>query len=338
MFTGPVKRLWKPRPAQKPKLPPNPASASVDAPSSSAAAIVTTPVADKKTLQRASLRDLFREGQNAGPAFLFLMYAPVLTILIFVPWGLAAFIRGLRGRDAAEQQRGLAVLVLMGGALSTFPQFFFFRPDVPHLSEFMPGYLTASAAAAGLLWAGAKTWRNWRTPFTLFLLAITVVYLVRVLPDRWAGTWTIRKKRPKFFTAENGVNVYVSTREFTGLTAIQKFLREHAPKPADYIVCYPYSPGINLLANRPTYERNVYVDNVTRTTNWDADAIARFEKFQPAVIVLSDWDINGSESSRFSVWAAKAKTWIQSNYVHQGTYIAGSDAFEIYTRTAIPPK
>ena len=172
-------------------------------------------------------------------------------MLVFVPWGFVAFIRGLRRRDAEEQQRGLAVLVLMGGALSTFPQFFFFRPDVPHLSEFMPGFLTASAAAAGLLWAGAKTWRNWRTLFTLFLIAHAAVYVVRVLPDRWAGTWTIRKKRTKFFTAENGVNVFVSSREFTGLTAIQKFLREFAPNPRDYIVCYPYSPGINLLAEPP---------------------------------------------------------------------------------------
>ena len=73
------------------------------------------------------------------------------------------------------------------------------------------------------------------------------------------------------------------------------------------------------------------------TTRWDDEAIARFEKFQPAVIVLSDWDINGTDASRFSVWAVKTKTWIQSNYVHQGTYIAGSDAFEIYTRTATPP-
>ena len=66
--------------------------------------------------------------------------------------------------------------------------------------------------------------------------------------------------------------------------------------------------------------------------NWDAEAIARFEKFRPAVIVLSDWDINGSESSRFSVWAVKTKTWVQTHYIFQGAYIAGSDTFEIYTR------
>lgn len=344
MFTGPVQQLLKPRPPVKPKLvqSTSPVSSAPDVASQSPVAPAptssTSPKADKKTLQRVSLKDLGKEGQNAGGAFLFLTYAPVITVLIFLGWGLAASVRGLRASDSEEQRRGLAVLVLMGGALTTFPQFFFFRPDIPHLSEFMPGFLTASAAAAGLLWMNARSWRNWRAVFTLFLVAHTAVYVWRVLPDRWAGTWTIRSKRTKFFTAENGVNVFVSSRELTGLTAIQKFLREHAPNPTDYIVAYPYSPGINLLANRPTYERNVYVDNAMRTTNWDDEAIARFEKYQPAVIVLSDWDINGSDASRFSVWATKAKTWIQSNYVHQGTYIAGSDAFEIYTRTANPPK
>jgi hypothetical protein len=42
-------------------------------------------------------------------------------------------------------------------------------------------------------------------------------------------------------------------------------------------VAYPYHPAINLLANRRTYEKNVYIDNATRNKNWDADAIARFE-------------------------------------------------------------
>ncbi|HYR58655.1 MAG TPA: hypothetical protein VEO95_08505, partial [Chthoniobacteraceae bacterium] len=271
------------------------------------------------------------------PAFVFLSYAPLLAIAIFVSWGFFAWLRGLWRRDADAEQRGLATLVLMGGALSTFPQFFFFRPDIPHLSEFMPGFIAASVAAAGLLWTRGKTWLNWRCLFTALLVAIGVTYLIRALPDRWAGTYTIRIKRTKFFAAENGVRVFVSTREFLGLTEIQNLLRTFAPNPRDYVVCYPYSPGINLLANRPTYERNVYVDNATRTTRWDADAIARFEKYQPAVIVLSDWNINGTDASRFSVWAVKTKTWIQTHYTHQGTYMAGSDAFEIFTREAAPP-
>ncbi|MGB8170239.1 MAG: hypothetical protein WCF18_22245 [Chthoniobacteraceae bacterium] len=338
MLERPVTRLFH-RPPARASLP---AHAGVHAQTPRRAALngadEEAPPADKQTLQRASLKSLTKVGQNSGPAFVFLCYAPLLAIGIFVPCGLFAWVGGLRRRDGELERRGLAILVMMGGALSTFPQFFFFRPDVPHLSEFMPGFLTASAAAAGLLWTGVANWRNWRALFTAFLLAIVAVYLVRILPDRWAGTFAIRNKRTKLFTAENGVRVYVSSRESAGLTEIQRLLRAFAPNPRDYVACYPYSPGINLLANRPTYERNVYVDNATRTTHWDAEAIARFEKFQPAVIVLSDWDINGSKASRFSVWAVKTKTWIQTHYTHQGAYVAGSDAFEIYTREPVPPR
>src|SRR3954469_16027986 len=98
--------------------------------------------------------------------------------------------------------------------------------------------------------------------------------------------------------------------------------------PADYLVAYPYHPSINLLTNRRTYERNVYIDNATQTPNWNNEAIRRIQRFRPAVIVLSDWDINGTEASRFSVWAEKTKTWIQTNYLHQTDVLE----FEIFTR------
>src|SRR5262249_53726432 len=161
-------------------------------------------------------------------AFVFLCYAPAAAAAIFLVSGLLRWLRGLRRGDGDEERRGLAVLVLIGGALSTFPQFFFFRPDVPHLSEFMPGFIAASAAALGLLWTGAKSWLSCRALLTAFLLAIGTTYVVRILPDRWAGTYTIRIKRTKFFAAENGVRVFVSTRELAGLTEIQKLLRAFA--------------------------------------------------------------------------------------------------------------
>lgn len=338
MLERPVLRLLHRPPARAPL----PAHAGAHAQTPHRAALNSSDedasAADKQTLQRATLKNLTKVGQNSGSAFVFLCYAPLGVVAFFVPWGLFTWLKGLRRRDPEAERRGLAALMLMGGALSTFPQFFFFRPDVPHLSEFMPGFLASSAASAGLLWAGASSWRSCRAIFTAFLLAIAVVYVVHLLPDRWAGTYAIRLKRTKFFTAENGVRVFVSSRDLAGLTEIQKLLLAYAPNPRDYVVCYPYSPGINLLANRPTYERNVYVDNATRTTHWDAEAIARFKKFQPAVIVLSDWNINGTDASRFSVWAVKTKTWIQTHYTFQGSSIVGSDAFEIYTRPPEPPQ
>ena len=140
-----------------------------------------------------------------------------------------------------------------------------------------------------------------------------------------------RKGRAKLFEAENGVRVYVSKREHAGLTTILGLIRRHS-RPGDYLVAYPYHPSFNVVADRPTYEKNVYVDNATRTKHWDREAIARIKQFAPAVIILSDWDINSTGSSRFSVWALETKTWIQTNYIHQGTYL---DWYEVYTR---PPR
>ena len=83
-----------------------------------------------------------------------------------------------------------------------------------------------------------------------------------------------------------------------------------------------------IAADRPTYEKNVYVDNATRGPAWEKQAIARFEKYDPAVIVISEWDINGTDESRFSLWAPETKTWVQTHYIYQGTYLE----FEVYTR------
>jgi hypothetical protein len=132
-----------------------------------------------------------------------------------------------------------------------------------------------------------------------------------MLPDRWTGTIAARKGRKQLFQAENGVNVYVSKKELAGLEVLLTTIREHST-PADYLVAYPYHPAINLLADRRTYEANVYVDNATRSRNWDAETIRRFKEKRPAVIVISDWDINGTEASRFSVWAARTKRWIEN--------------------------
>ena len=292
------------------------------------------PAIDRTILQRPDWRVWWDDRSFKRRALLFLSYAPLLTIAVLVCWAAIQWLIGLRSRDPDGAQRGLAGLVLMGGALTVFPQFFLFRPDLPHLSEFMPCFLAASFACMALLRLHEPPWRWTRFPGLLllvFLIAHTAVYVIRVLPDRWAGTAAIRSKRNTWFAAENGVRVYVTSREFNGLTAIQRLIRNFS-RPDEYVVCYPYSPGINLLTNRRTYERNVYVDNATRTRNWDAEAIARIEKHRPAVIVISDWKINDTPASEFKVWAARTKEHIEANYTSQGKYLE----FEVFTREKEP--
>jgi hypothetical protein len=286
-------------------------------------------------LRRKAWRDLFEAKDSNARALTVLTYAPLLTLVPLSLWALMAYLRRARRTvSSAECQlypanEALAALVLLGGALTTFPQFFFFRPDAPHLSEFSPAFWVALVSGTILLgvrqhWRAGRRWPTYL--LSVFITLHAALYLWRMLPDRWTGTIAARNGRTRFFEAENGVRVFLTRKEHAGLTEILQLIRKHS-SPGDYLVAYPYHPSFNVLANRPTYEKNVYIDNHTRTIHWDTEAIARIERFRPAIIILSDWDINGTESSRFSVWGQRTKTWIETHYVYQGTYL---DWYEIY--------
>ena len=128
------------------------------------------------------------------------------------------------------------------------------------------------------------------------------------------------------------MDVWLSAKNRDALQALSKVVADNS-NPSDYLVAYPYHPMINVMTNRRTYEKDVYIDNETAasTRRWDEQAIARIEKFRPAVIVLSDWAVNGHDGSRFSVWAAPTKAWIAAHYESRGTFKTSMDEFEVYT-------
>ena len=287
-------------------------------------------------LKRNALREFTSASDWQTRAFVPLTYLPILTIAGLLAWTLVRLARGLHSTDPEAWRKALAALVLLGGALTAFPQFFFFRPDAPHLSEFSPGYWVAVTGAALLLGA-EKTKLPARIFFTLLALH-AALYLSCMMPNRWTGTIAARQFHDTRFTAANGVDVYVSAQELPALQSLCKVVAENS-RPGEYLVAYPYHPTINVMTDRPTYEKDVYIDNSTRTRRWDDEAIKRFEKFQPAVIVLSDWAVNGHDGSRFSVWAAPTKKWIQAHYESRGTFKTDVDEFEVYTRpaTQAPP-
>ena len=276
---------------------------------------------DEETLARKGVSEAISAKKPEARSLAALTYLPLLSIVPLSLWAFFAWLyRAIRRRT--DTAAPLAALAVLGGALTAFPQFFFFRPDAPHLSEFSPGFWVAVMCATILL-----TGRITGLVIAVCLTLHTALFLSRMLPDRWTGTIAARNGRTRPFNAENGVNVLVNRRELEGLTTLRDLLHQHS-KPGEYVVVYPYHPTINVLADRPTYEKNVYVDNAIRTVTWDYDAIARFEKYKPAVIVLSEWDVNGTEASRFSIFAARTKTWVQTHYRYQGTYLE----FEVYVR------
>lgn len=296
-----------------------------------------TPVSWNRDILRRNAWTDFANAENwEARAMVPLTYLPILTIAGLLAWTLARLARGLRSTDPEAWRKPLGALVLLGGALTAFPQFFFFRPDAPHLSEFSPGYWVAVTGAALLLDAFNGSWKNTTLPARIFFTLLAVhaaLYLSCMMPNRWTGTIAARQYSNTRFTAANGVDVYVSAGAYPALKALCQVVQENS-KPREYLVAYPYHPTINVITDRPTYEKDVYIDNATRTRHWDEEAIKRFEKFQPAVIVLSDWAVNGHDGSRFSVWAAPTKAWIQAHYQSRGTFKTDVDEFEVFTRTA----
>ncbi len=294
---------------------------------------------NRDILKRNAWQDFVNGEDWSTRALVPLTYLPILTIVGMLAWTLVLLARGLFSDEPEAWRRPLAALVLLGGALTAFPQFFFFRPDAPHLSEFSPGYWVGVTGAALLLGAFGGSWKNTGLPGRIFFAvfaAHAALYLSCTMPNRWTGTIAAREEHDTRFTAANGVDVYVSENSARSLQALCKVVAENS-KPGEYLVAYPYHPTINVMTNRPTYEKNVYIDNAERTRLWDEEAIKRFERFRPAVIVLSDWAMNGHDGSRFSVWAAPTKKWIQANYQFRGTFKTDVDEFEVYTRPAALP-
>ena len=233
------------------------------------------------------------------------------------------------------------LLTCLGCSLTLFPQYFFWRPDMVHLSEFMV-LMTVT-----LLITAAFAWEAWGqatnidkkiallntpsksllticslTPFVLriillffFLFAATdlLLYFINGCQSQSTGGIAISQGRMIEFAGANGVKVKLAPHEFQEATAIYQSIIKHS-LPGEYVLCYPYNPEINFMTDRPSYRRDLYIDDLTAPNDFNQSAIAEIEKFQPPVIVITDWPINGTEHSQFSHWAAETYSYIQTHY------------------------
>jgi len=154
--------------------------------------------------------------------------------------------------------------------------------------------------------------------FFLFLFLTTAIttltlYFINGCQSQSTGGIAISEGRTKEFFGKNGVHVKLKPHDWEEASAIYQSILQHS-KEGDYVVCFPYNPEINFMTNRPSYRRDLYCDDVTAAADFDKVAIAEIETFHPAVIVITNWPINGTEHSRFSNWAAKTYSYIQSHY------------------------
>jgi hypothetical protein len=259
-------------------------------------------------LQRRSFREIFLKSPTIEKRLMaFLTYVPALLIC-------ALLIVGLRVRlcERIAVDRWLLFSALLAGCLSAFPQFFFFRPDLPHLIEFLNGGLVALTCAGWLLWS-SKGRDRVSVSFAVAIAIVGLGYLSLTFPNPYGGTLFQRIHRHTEFRGANGVDVILGGKEYDEVNTLFSATVLNSTKK-DYVVCYPYLPGVNFMTARPTYQNNLYIDNIVQTPGWQEVEIARIQQFRPAVIIIDDWKINGTEESRFSNWAALMTKFIESRY------------------------
>jgi hypothetical protein len=268
------------------------------------AAPISTPPA---LLQRRSFREILKSRTIERRLLAFLTYAPALLICAMLIGGLYIC---LSERMAID--RWLLFSALLAGCLSAFPQFFFFRPDLPHLIEFMNGGLVALTSAGWLLWSSQGRDRV-SISFAVAIAVLGISYLLLTFPNPYGGTLFLRMDRYTEFRGANGVDVVLNRKEYEEVNTLFSATVLNSTKK-DYVVCYPYLPGVNFITARPTFQNNLYIDNVIQAPGWQEVEIAKIQQHRPAVIIIDDWKINGTAESRFSDWAAEMTKFIESRY------------------------
>ena len=300
----------------------------------------TPPAAtDRSTLRRHPVSDLWNRVGRWNRVLTFLTYAPLAGFALFFLGGVFGCAHRMLRGDFKLDEHSMKWLLLIGGSLTTFPQFFFFRPDRPHLSEFMPGYILAMAACVSLLWPRGEKRSRPRillaSALAAGLLLHLAVFALYAFQHPSAGTIAARFGRETKFAGENGVRVRDFKRQATNLATIRDAVLTHS-RADDFLVCYPYMPGYNLMTNRRTYVHNVYVDNATHDADWAATTIRDFEEKKPAVIIIDDRAINGTAASRFSHWAAPVLDYVKIHYARIAEIKSDSTTISIFAKSFAP--
>jgi hypothetical protein len=259
-------------------------------------------------LRRRGFQQIFQKSPRIEYRLLALLtYIPLVLICALL---LAGLYLVLSKRMAVD--RWLLFSALLTGCLAAFPQFFFFRPDLPHLIEFMNGGLVALTCAGWLLWSSHGRGRL-STTFFITIALVGVCYLLLTLPNQYGGTLASRADRHTHFRGANGVDVLLTKAEYEEVNTLFSATVCNSTKN-DYVVCYPYLPGVNFITARRTFQSLLFIDNVTGSQDWQQAEIAKIRRFRPAVIVIDDWTINGTQESRFSHWATQMTEFIERHY------------------------
>ena len=311
-----------PTPAAEP--PPQSPSAAVPVPAKATEKPNADSWEDRGALMRAPVSDILFGRKWTHKSFAISTYFPLLISAVAIVAGGISLLLALIRRDPAEKERFLYPLTVLGCALTLLPQFLFFRPDTPHLSEMMVPYL---ATLSLLIWAAGRCALRASGPvrrvsaglFAIVCAAAGSIYFSHAFPKDSSGSIAAKKMASHEFRALNGVNVNVRDREAVWLAGLRDAVLRHS-LPGEYVLCLPYSPTINFMTDRPSPLHNLYVDNSTAGKDFEAGFPGLVTGSSPAVVVIDQRRINKSEQSRFRNWAPGPYQWLCENYVYFGRY------------------
>lgn len=282
-------------------------------------------------LQRAQIYSFF--DHDADKTFIFLTYCPVFIFAFVLLYLITKCIKAgiiLRRAPAEFISDYLCLTAILIGALSSFPQFFFFRPDFAHLSQFMPGFIIFNLYFLYILISEKQPKHRFRIWCNLsFFFIILFTLYISVYAFSYKSSLSLRTERNYNFQPGKGINVYLNSSEFKGLNELYIKIRE-VVDPKEYLLCFPYSPGINFMTDRPTFQKKLYVDDSILITqpHWLEEMQQEIEEKKPKMIMISDWAINGTEISRFRNWARPLYTYITKQYSNTGEIMG----FQLFVR------
>jgi 4-amino-4-deoxy-L-arabinose transferase-like glycosyltransferase len=259
------------------------------------------------------------------------IYLPIPLSLMALLGAFFAWIAALRRADEEGAARALAVATSLGCSLVLFPQYFFWQPNMVHLSEFMvPMTLTLILSGVFAAEAWKTSGRLKRTALGAYLLlaAISLVlYYINACQSGGSGGIAVSINKTMEFRAANGVCVKMTPQEFEENSSLAAIITA-VSSPGEYVGCYPYHPEVNFMTDRPSFEHNLYADNDIPGDVFHRATMAKIAKCRPVAFVINNWEINGTEESRFCNWASETYRHITGNYVP--AYRHGN--FELYVR------
>ena len=283
------------------------------------------------SLKRPSLGSLLCEPTWKELLFPLVIWLPLPAAILITLWGFLLVLRSVVSGSPDTWRKGGTLLVTTGAALVLFPQYFFWRPDMVHLSEFMVPFMIA------LIVSLTFAVRSWKTSRILGRVCLSMVilaagtdlalYVVKGWQTDGCGSIAASRRRHLEFSAPNGVRV-----KFARDTRLRDLILSHS-RPGEHVVCYPYFPMVNFMTERPSYEYNLYADNAIPSDLFHEQAVRNIEEHHPSVIVIGTGKVNATESSRFPNWASRTYAFIRERYDLSGT----GEEIEIYTAKPLEP-